>query len=313
MNTVSTPVVLTGISFRHGSWRELDDLVTRGLAGPADVARLTAGGLRRYAVAEKPMREHYPDCVAETLSRASVKPADVDAVVFFSSTFSTYDNHTELIELNRALGMTSALPIGLFEAQCSNFSYALMVALALIRAQGLRSVLLVGADALDEDRADRLLPGSVSVFSDTVVSCLVSSELAGGLWVEHVGHAVDPELAVLDQRRDLLQYMDRFTRALDGLCTSTYRRTGAAPADFSHLVLANLATDVLKNYAAVARIPFSRVPTGNIGTFAHCFAYDQLITLATLLEDGELTEGDLVHVLGVGATYLFSSTVVRCL
>jgi 3-oxoacyl-[acyl-carrier-protein] synthase III len=308
---VSTPVVLGGVSYRHGTWHQIADLSSDGSVGPDQIRALTQAGLSRFSVLDEPVRTHYPECVGESLDKAELSGADVDAVLFISSTFSSYDDHGDLVELCRQLGLTKALPIGLFLAQCSNFSYALMVAKSLIDAQGMRSVLLLGADALDESRSSRVLPANASVFSDTVLSCVVSADLAHGYRIEAVNHIVEPELSALDPAVDTLKFMDLFILRMQELCARAYSRTGLGPEEFSHLVLANLAIPVLRNYAAVSRIPFSRVATKYVGVFGHCFAYDQLITLAELADHGEIGTGDLAHVLGVGDNYLFSSTVAR--
>ncbi|EGX59850.1 3-oxoacyl-[acyl-carrier-protein] synthase III family protein [Streptomyces zinciresistens K42] len=304
-------VVVNGVSHRNGRWHDLVDLTERGLADLADLAALSRGGLSRYSVFDRPVREYFADCASDSLHTAGVEPSTVDAALFFSSTFSSYDDHGDLTALCRELGMQKALPVGLFQAQCSNFSYALMIAASLIRTQGMRTVLLLGADALDESRAGRLLPAAASVFSDTVLSCVVSTDATDGYAVEHIGHQVEHELSALDPVQHTLRFMDLFAARLERLCADTYARTGAGPQDFSHLVLANLALPVLRNYAGVADIPFARVPTGNIAAFGHCFAYDQLITLATLAEAEEISAGQLALVLGIGANHLFSSTVLR--
>lgn len=308
---MSTPVVLGGVSYRHGTWHQVADLALDGPTGPDQIRALTQGGLSRFSVLDEPVRTYYPGCVGESLDKVELSGADVDAVLFISSTFSTYDNHADVVELCRQLGLTRALPLGLFLGQCSNFSYALMLARSLIDSQGMRTVLLLGADSLDESLGSRVLPANASVFSDTVLSCVVSADLAHGYRVEAVEHIVEPELSALDPAVDILKFMDLFILRLQELCGRTYSRTGHTPEEFRSLVLANLAIPVLRNYAAVARIPFSRVPTGGIERFGHCFAYDQLITLAELAEHGELDTGDLALVLGVGDNYLFSSTVAR--
>lgn len=305
--------MLSGVSYRHGVWHELTELTERGLAGPAEITTLTRGGLTRYSVISGPMKALHADCIAETLDETGIEPASIDAVLFFSSTFSSYDDHGDMVELCRSVGMTQALPIGIFLAQCSNFSYALMIARSLIESQGMRAVLLVGADALDESRGSRLLPASASVFSDAVLTCMVSPELTSGFLIEHCDHLVEPQLSAIDPLSDQLKFIDLFAARIQDLCVRTYSRTGRQPNDFTKLVLANLAIPVLKNYAAISGIPFSRVPTTNISKFGHCFAYDQLMTLATLTESGDIGSGDVACILGVGATYLFSSTVVRVL
>jgi 3-oxoacyl-[acyl-carrier-protein] synthase-3 len=307
----ATPVVLSGVSYRHGHWRDLADLAACGQATLADLATLSRGGLARYSVLDRPVRDHFAACASDSLRSAGIRPSAVDAVLFFSSTFSSYDDHDDLVLLCRELGTIRALPIGLFQAQCTNFSYALMVATSLIRGQGMSTVLLLGADALDESRAGRLLPAAGSVFSDTVLSCVVGTEGEGGYTVDHVGHLVEPELAVLDPVTQTLRFMDLFAARLARLCADTYESTGLRPADIDHLVLANLTVPVLRNYAGVAGIPFARVPTGNIARFGHCFAYDQLITLAVLSDNKEIRAGDRALVLGIGANHLFSSSVLR--
>jgi 3-oxoacyl-[acyl-carrier-protein] synthase III len=303
------PVVVSGISYRHGSWHELAELTVAGQVSADQVASLIRGGLRQYSVMDGPVRRFYPDCVTESLDKAAVKAADVEAVILFSSTFSTYDNHADIIELCHELGMRNAMPMGLYLGQCTNFSQALMVAGALVSGQGLRRVLLIGSDALDESRTSRVLDGNLSVFSDTVVSCVVGADLAQGYVLEHVDHASEPELGVMDHNRNLLTTIDLFAKTMEGLCANTYAACGRGPAEFSRLVLANLTIPVLKNYAMVAGTTLAKVPTANIGQFGHCFAHDQLITLDTL--DHDVRTGEMLHILGVGGNYLFSSVVVR--
>lgn len=306
--TGGVPVVVGGISYRHGAWREVADLATTGNADAGQVAALVRGGLRRYSVIDGPVRRLYPECVTQTLDSAAVDAADVDAVILFSSTFSTYDNHADVIGLCHELGMRRAMPLGLYLGQCTNFSQALLVAKSFVDSGGMRRVLLIGSDALDESRSSRILDGNRSVFSDTVVSCVVGADLACGYVLEHVDHATEPQLSVLDPARDFLQIIDLFAKTMEALCARTYAARGHGAAQFSRLVLANLAIPVLKNYAMVAGTTLATVPTDNIGRFGHCFAYDQLITLDTL---DDVQPGDLLHILGVGSNYLFSSAVVR--
>lgn len=66
-------------------------------------------------------------------------------------------------------------------------------------------------------------------------------------------------------------------------------------------MLANVIVPVLRNYAAVAGISFSRVPTENIARFDYCFAHDQLITLATLDKTGAMPQRQRAPPIGIGA------------
>ncbi|MFF1508209.1 3-oxoacyl-[acyl-carrier-protein] synthase III C-terminal domain-containing protein [Streptomyces sp. NPDC058326] len=308
-----TDIHLSGLSRRHGRWHDLEDLLGDGAVSAASVTALRRGGLTRYAVFDEPPRARYDDCLAETLDRTGLRPAEVDAVLFFSSTFSAYDDHADLAALCARFGIRDAFPLGMFLGQCTNFSSALTVAQGLAATQGLDHVLLLGVDALDDRRAARVLPGDVSVFSDTVVTCLLSRPRTDGYLVERVEHRYRPELHALHPQRDLLRYIDGFTDALGGVVDRLTKATGRAAGDHTKLVLANHARPVLRNFAATLGIPFDRVPTEGIGTLGHCFAYDQLITLSELAERGETTPGDALLAIGVGANYLYSATsFIRC-
>jgi len=292
---------LDAVAHRHGEWRGLDRLRTGGLADAAVVAKLAAGGLERYSVLTEHPRALYAGCVAETLDRAGVPAAEVDVVLFFSSTFAAYDDHADVAELCARTGMSRALPMGLFLAQCTNFSYALLVGTALLSRPDVRTVLLLGADALDEARGPRVLDDGVSVFSDSVVSCLLRAE--GGPWaVDRVAHRFDAELVTIDPRRQIVKYLERFSGALGAVCAE------AGPGGVSRLVLANLGIPVLRNYASVARLPFAAVCTDNLARLGHCFGHDQLITLDG--QTGAADPGDRVLALGVGADYLFSAVTL---
>lgn len=303
---------LGGVSFRHGAWRDLKDLRDRGLATGAQVEQLRMGGLSRYSVIDGAgVPDLYAECVNESLIGLGLIPSDIDAVLFFSSTFSTYSNHEVLIQFCQREGLTQALPIGIFEAQCTNFSYALMIARGLIAADGMRHVLLLGSDVLDESQATRVITAGGSVFSDSVLSAVVGPDLDQGFLVEHIGHVVEPSMAVLDPARETLRFLDTFAACLHRVCNQAFTSTGLRPEDIEYLVLANLAVPVLRNYAAVAGIPFDRVVTDNIPRFGHCFAHDQLITLETLVRSGVTSPGQRALVLGVGASHLFSAGVLR--
>lgn len=306
-----TPVAVCGISYRHGAWCGLEDLVDRGQLSSDGARQLQLGGLTRFSRITDPVAGYYRDCVEETLARAELEPTQVDAVIFFSSTFSAYDDYDDVALLSAATGIRCALPMGLFLGQCTNFSAALTVARGLITTEGFRNVLLLGADALDESRASRILPGSLSVFSDAVLTCIVTADQVDGQFrLEHVRHRYDPELQALDPQRDLLRYIDRFTRALGGACRDVLQAGGLEAAGVDHLVLANLTVPTLKNFAAVAGVPFSRVHTDGVSRFAHCFSYDQLISLHEMREAKDVSAGQHLLLLGVGGNYLFSAVTM---
>lgn len=305
--------VLRGVSVRYGQWQDIDVLLQGDRVTPEGLAALKNGGLRRYSDIQVPVGSLYAEVLRETLDKTGVDPADVDAVVYFSSSFDAYQEQDDLAAACHDAGLTRAVPLGVFLGECTNYSSALLVASGLVDAHGFRTVMLLGADSMDEFRpgADRILGGNVAVFSDTVLSCLLDTGGGPGFVLERVAHRFDSELVGLDSQRDLVKFIDRFAGALGGVCQDLYGATGLGPEDFRHLVLPNMALGVLKNYADVARISFDKAYTGNVGTLGHCWAYDQLITLDTLRADGAVQDGDRLLALGVGNDFLFSATALR--
>ena len=302
---------LRAVAYRHGAWSDLEALAGTEGVTPASLQDLQRGGLRRYSVLEGGLREVYVDCVGETLARAAIDPADVDAVVYFSTSLSHAEEH-DVAQVCRALGMRHALPFSSFLGECTNYSSALTVALSLIGTLGVRTVVLIGADSVGGTPVSRVLERNVSVFSDAVTSCVVQAgDVGDGYLIEGVSHRFDAELVGLTAEDDLLALLDRFAAAMGWVCADVRATSGWGSADVDHLVLPNLGVSALRNYAAVARVPFARVPTGNIGRFGHCFACDQLITLETLVDEDAVAPGDRVMVLGVGGNYLFSALALR--
>lgn len=309
----SAPSTLTlrAISFRHGTWHDIDTLADSEAATPKTLEDLKRGGLRRFSVLRQPLRNDYVECVDETLKKGGIDPADVDAVVYFSTTFSEAEQD-DIPGLCRSLGMRNALPLGTFLGECTNFSSAILVASTLIGSLGFRTVILLGADAIGDSHTPRLLDRNVSVFSDAIVSCAMQSgEAKEGYIVEKLSHRFDSELVGLDADADFITLIDLFSKAMGHVCDDVYASTRHGPEEFEHLVLPNLSISALRNYAAIARIPFARVETDNIGRFGHCFAYDQLIKLDTMAVDGAVKHDQMLLVVGAGGNYLFSAMALR--
>ncbi len=304
-------LTLHSVSYRHGTWHDIDTLAESEAAPRKALEDLRRGGLRRFSVLSGSLRNDYIECAGETLKKGGIDPADVDAVVHFSTSFSEADQD-DIPELCRSLGMRNALPLGTFLGECTNFSSAILVASSLISSLGLHTVVLLGADAIGESQTRRLLDRNVSVFSDAIVSCVLQAGGAKeGYLVEKLSHRFDSELVGLDADADLITLIDLFAKAMGHVCDDVYASTGHGPEEFDHLVLPNLSISALKNYAAIARIPFARVETDNIGRFGHCFAYDQIIKLDTLAVDGAVSHDEKLLVVGAGGNYLFSAMALR--
>lgn len=299
-----TGIFVAPCEYRHGDWRPVDSL-----PGP-EAEHLARFGLQRYSVIEGRARKYYPDCITAVLKRAEIEPEAVGGVIFFTSTFESYADYDDLAEVCDHLGIVNALPIGLTLGQCTNFSTALLTARSLIETSEVDNVVLLGADVLDETRSGRVLGGRLSVFSDVVAATLVSRSNHGGYRLGSIRHHYIPRMHAISPERDILGFLDGFSRGLGSVCSQVYEAEGTNADQIDWLVPANLNLSVLKNFAALAGVPMERTFTANVGTMGHGFACDQLIALRTLVDQESVAEGQRLLMIGIGGNYLFSAAAL---
>lgn len=300
----SPPVFVGPVVYRHGNWHSIDELPEE------EATHLRTFGLRRYSVLAPPVREYYPECVGGVLERSGLDAAEVDAVIFFTSTFESYREYDDLATLCNSMGLHNALPMGLTLGQCTNYSTALLTAQNLITASGMRNVLLLGADILDESRGNRVLGGRLSVFSDAVVSALVSRDDHGGYALGSIRHRYIPGMHAISPEEDILGFLKGFSEGLGSACKAAYTAEGIGADDIDWLVPANLNSSVLRNFAALAGVPMERTYTANVETMGHSFAYDQLIALSTMAQQEVVKTGQRLLLIGIGGNYLFSAVAL---
>lgn len=99
-------------------------------------------------------------CVAaaqEAMAHAGVTAAEVDAIVLATFTHDQPLPSTALM-VKEAIGAQRALALDLNQAACAGGVYGLLVAAHLLRGDGFRTVLVIGAEALSRvtDPTDRL-------------------------------------------------------------------------------------------------------------------------------------------------------------
>jgi 3-oxoacyl-[acyl-carrier-protein] synthase-3 len=241
------------------------------------------------------------------LEKARLVATDIDAIVFFSSTLDAYNEADDLARAAADLGLTNALPLGLTLGQCTNYSTALVVARGLIESSGLSTVLLLGSDRLDEGRASRVFAERISVYSDGVVSCIVTREPRTGFQIGQIQHQFLPAISRLDARRDFLAFLQMFSTGMREASRKLCLKAGLTADAYTRLIPANLNISVLRNFAELVGVPFERMYTDNVGKYGHTFAYDQLISLETLLAEQRVESGQRFMLVGVGGNYLFSA------
>lgn len=249
--------------------------------------------------------------ISSTLSKGNIKGSDVDAVILFSTTFDPYTSHSDFAKLSVELGIDSAIPYGMFHNQCTNFSQAIEFAQLLLRGQGLKRILLVGFDILDETKGERVMDNRVSVYSDVVVSCLLETGIVSGWEIETVQHKYLPVLSTYTSAQDIVNFIKDYSRGVTEVVDKAYKKTNSSAEDFDLLITANYNHSVVKNLAELSGISDARMDLSAISDYAHCFSADHLITLQHRFENKLLSDGERSLLLAVGGFVIFSATSVK--
>ncbi|MCX4745050.1 hypothetical protein OG455_05840 [Kitasatospora sp. NBC_01287] len=278
---------------------ELGDPVAIGTLDDPEVAErlhaLGSDGFRRCRVAGASAAALGAASARRTLERCGgPEPA---AVVFSTESTRLVSATQNTWELLRAVPLprTSTLTVG--GNGCGNLAPALRAARDLVLAEDADSVLLTLADRFT--LGTRYQPVGNTVMSDSAVSCLITpAPLGAGFQLLAMATAVNADL--LPETRKLLgarTVMRAIGRALDEINS----RVQQPERGFDWFVTGNYDRSTRRFLASAVQMDDSRAQAPNIAEYGHCYAADQLITLATLERSGALRHGQRLLLLATSA------------
>ncbi|HWU09760.1 MAG TPA: hypothetical protein VN520_25860 [Streptomyces sp.] len=231
-----------------------------------------AMGCRTFRGFSGPVEDHVIETVRATLRDGSVRPEDVDRIVFATSDARLASLRPDFAgEVLAALGLVHCVPAVLSFQQCCSSLAALGHARHLLAEEGVRNVVLVSLDFTPED-ADRVR--SFALFSDAVASCLLTRDegvvrlLSTAVGVDHAGL----------RGRD--SFVSRQQVAQSSLATALGGR-GLAPSTVTKVFPTNLYRPVALFNATLAGIGREQLHfTGPLENYGHCGNSDWMINLA---------------------------------
>ncbi|MCX0242549.1 MULTISPECIES: hypothetical protein [Streptomyces] len=235
----------------------------------ADFATMGCGTFRAFA---GPVEDHVVETVRATLRDASVRPADVDRVVFATSDARLASLRPDFAaEVLGALGLVHCVPVVLSFQQCCSSLAALRHARDLLADEEVRNVVLVSLDYTPDD-ADRVR--SFALFGDAVASCLLTRGdglvrlLSSAVGVDHAG----------------LRGQDSFLSRQQVAQTALAAALGAhdlVPGDVTKVFPTNLYRPVALFNATIAGIGREQLHfSGPLEHYGHCGNSDWMINLA---------------------------------
>jgi 3-oxoacyl-[acyl-carrier-protein] synthase-3 len=263
---------------------------------------------------------------ADAIKCAGLSPADIDLLVLATASPDTLLPHTAAF-VGDALG----LRCGSFDlsAACAGFIYELVVGASLVQA-GYDHVLIVGAETLSRitDPEDR---STVILFGDGGAAAVLGKSANGpGLlaWdlgcdgsaaalieIPAGGGRLPASMTTVAERGHYMkmQGQEVFRRAVRAIAESsavTLERAGVAVDDVAWFVPHQANLRIIE--AAAKRLGFGSDRTiTNIEHYGNTSSASIPLALFEAVEDGRVTEGDLVLCSGVGAGLTWGSALLR--
>ena len=278
--------------------RERSGIVTRGVAsddeGVVDMAT-SAGG--------------------KALAAAGVDPADVDLVLLATCSMpGPLPGGSPEVAFRLGARHAGASDIG---AGCAGWTYALALAADSVRAGTSDHVLVIGSEKLLPmvDPDDR---GTAFLFGDGAGAAVVSLADTDGIGRVVWSHDGDQHgRLVIDGSPLRLKMEGRAiyrwaTAALPDLARSACERAGVELADLAAFVPHQANLRITESVVKSLALPPSVVVSRDVVDSGNTSAASVPLALARLAEEGTISRGDAVLLLGFGAGLTAAGQVVRC-
>lgn len=284
--------------------------------------------------------EHVTDLAREAATRLltelGVAPADIDAVVYFGSTWKNYPVWQAAPRIAHELGCDRAFALELDYTSCGS-PVALRVAKALaVSDPRVRRVLLVGASCESRlvDYANKRARFMFNFGDGAVATLLVrdhpvnrileTSMVTDGSLSLHVrvpagGSARPASVATVARREHFLDVadLDGMRRRLGEVSLENFLRVATEAVKQSELSLSDLSFVVpihMKRSMQdmlLEKLGLDEGQTVYLEDTGHMSGVDNLLGLERLQRAGRLRDGDTVLLLAAGIGYTWAATVVR--
>jgi 3-oxoacyl-[acyl-carrier-protein] synthase-3 len=281
---------------------------------------------RRVAADEEASSDLAAHAGTLALERAGVLPGDVDMlIVATSSPDKSFPSTACLAQAKMGL----SCPAFDINAACTGFIYAIELAAAMIEADRLRTVLVIGAEVLTRlmDFTDR---ATCVLFGDGAGAIVIQASDEPGILSVHLGadgtgadlldipaggtaRRLTPELLAEGQQYIHMNGNEVYkfaVRAIPRVALQALDESGLKVSDVDWLVPHQANERITNTVGESLGIPHERVvnvieKTGNTSTASIPLALDSLYA------SGKLHRGDVVALVGFGAGLTYGAAVLR--
>lgn len=227
-------------------------------------------GWGRYHCTSRDASDLVSSCAHATLTQAKISAAEIDAVIICAAIFPNgiEDQKKFTDQLVDQLSLSSDVPIfGLTLNRCATLLNGMQLAYGLVSSTNYNNVLLVGVDKVASEKSRFTRFG---IFSDAVVSCLVSSSSCNECYniCDFVFMSeVERDLGLVNIGGQLA------AKANDKLWEKHDR------SELSHVFHDNLFLPIVTLREQMAGFSLNQLFLSNIDRVGHCFTCDPLINL----------------------------------
>ncbi len=310
MTILAKPIYIQSFSHRCGDWIPIEEMQD-AIDNQAAIHQLSRLGIQRFSKLQTSLNALITENLERSLGQAKLSADDIDATIFFSTTLDPYIQHSDVPMALHDLGITRAIPYGVFYNQCTNHTQALQLAQLLCAEGRANHIAVFGYDALDDNKISRILPSRTSVYSDAFISCIVSREVRKDSYrIDSIDHLYAPEISQYNRPEDALHFITAYSRRFSEICQQSYKNNLTSSNEYNFLITPNYNFSVVKNLAEIAGFPEDRVYRDNITRYSHCFSGDHFIALQHLEKANKTQQGNRYLLTAVGGFVTFSAVTL---
>ena len=278
---------------------------------------------RRYAAADETVASMASTAASKALQDAAVAATDIDLVIVATFTHR-YATPSAAAEVSALIGATNAAAVDV-GAACAGFAYAVALADGAVRAGTAKKVLVIGAEKISEviNFDDR---GTAFLFGDGAGAVVIGQTAEQGIGPTVWG-ADGSQMSAIIMEPDTFSAASEHVQSLltmqgqtvfrwaigsmGDVCHRALAAAGVTPEDIKAFVPHQANMRITNSLVQRLGFPESVVIARDIESAGNTSAASIPLALDRLREDGQVTSGDLILMVGFGAGLAFAAQVAR--
>lgn len=234
------------------------------------------------------------------LAESGLGPSDIDAVVFFHSMYNIGLAPASLVgRIQLELGIEDAVGFSITGQGCASVNSAVRVSRDMIIAGSARTVLIVGADGLQDSKSREL--NGISIVGDGASALILQRGCATNQLVEIGSFDEGYFHCVYDWNKEDRENFDLvYMIATTRLVHRTLRRAGLSLDQISLLIPHNVNYSSWERVLALLDFDPDRFFGENIALNGHAYGTDIVVNLADALRAKRVRRGEHVMLMSAG-------------